>query len=325
MLLQSTAGAPISRFDQLHIGPLVHNRIVRQLFGLDAAAITTGVQMKPLRFGELLRHLHAYLQESGAWSQRVQDEQFAAYLTTTCKCTYAELGVRLNNVGILVGTLKSVQHIYAEALRATKERLGAELMQLVENERALVVRRLGDKFAENCNNNSTELATLIADFWSTLEKMVTGGGKGGGGGGADRSYVRYMINALYSCSQSDVCLRDTLELAVSVCRSDVYASLARVRKHLAEAQQIGDATTNQGDVCGEYARMLRRLFQMLCEAAAGVGNDDECDGEEAEESRARTRNWNMKKWLNSWMHERGMRLQVVWAASNDNEPRLVHL
>ena len=111
----------INKFEEINIGPLIKNQIVRQLFKI-ADNITSIRQLKPIKLIDVMKNLHSFLEENNFWSKKVKDNEFERYLIEKYKVnTIHDLCVKINNIGLLVGTIKSVQHVYSNSIKNGKK------------------------------------------------------------------------------------------------------------------------------------------------------------------------------------------------------------
>jgi hypothetical protein len=113
----------VNKFQDIHIGPLIKNQIIRQLFKI-ADNVTSIRQLKPIKLIDVMKNLHSFLEENSFWSKKVKDNEFEKYLVERYKVnSINDLCVKINNIGLLVGTIKSVQHIYSNSLKNGKRNL----------------------------------------------------------------------------------------------------------------------------------------------------------------------------------------------------------
>lgn len=115
----------VTRFDELFLGPLLKNQIVREIFKVPDE-IRTVEQMKPLKLSSLFKHMEAFLKENNLWAERkVKQEDFERYLVTKLKVkSTAYLGVKINSIAQLIGSIKNVQYSYGDIFRDIKLKLG---------------------------------------------------------------------------------------------------------------------------------------------------------------------------------------------------------
>ena len=135
----------ISRFDELFIGPLIKNQIVRQIFKYPDE-ISSIKQLKPQSLNEILNKLCAYLRENDLWSKRVSERDFEVYLLQTCKTDLPYmLSYKITNVGLMIGSLKSVQRLYSQSLSKARDMLSNDFINLFENEKTYLFNQLNDR------------------------------------------------------------------------------------------------------------------------------------------------------------------------------------
>jgi hypothetical protein len=135
----------IKRFEELHLGPLIKNQLVRQIFGYPEE-ITSMKQLRPLKLSEVIRDLCNYLKNNELWSKKVHEKEFETYLLKTYKTDFAYvLSYKISNIGLMVGSLKSVQRLYSDSLKNVRETLTNEFVTMFENEKKFLFNQLNDR------------------------------------------------------------------------------------------------------------------------------------------------------------------------------------
>lgn len=119
----------VTKFEDLYVGPLIKNQLVRQILKVPDQVRSID-QMKPIRMGQVFRHLESYLKEYELWtSKKVKQEDFEAYLVAKLKVKSVEmLGVKINSIALLIGSLKNVQHTYGNIFKEVRSKMGKEIM-----------------------------------------------------------------------------------------------------------------------------------------------------------------------------------------------------
>ena len=115
----------VTRFEDLYVGPLIKNQIVRQILKVPDQVRSID-QMKPIRMGQVFKHLENYLKEYDLWaSKKVKQDDFEAYLVAKLKVKSIEfLGIKINSIALLIGSLKNVQHTYGNIFKEVRSKMG---------------------------------------------------------------------------------------------------------------------------------------------------------------------------------------------------------
>ena len=119
------AAVKVNRFEELFLGPLLKNQIVREILKIPDE-IRSVQQMKPVKLSSLFKQLESFLKENNLWSERkVKQEDFEQYLTSKLKVkSVAYLGIKINSIAMMIGSVKNVQHSYGDIFRDIKLKLG---------------------------------------------------------------------------------------------------------------------------------------------------------------------------------------------------------
>jgi predicted component of type VI protein secretion system len=140
-----TSNVKIDKFEDLFLGPLIKNQLVRRVFHIDDE-ITSMKQLKAVRASEVLKTLVSYLRENDMWNERVRLADFEAYLCQKSGVkTMRSLGVKISNIGMLIGSLKTVQHLYSESLKTVRQSIDDDFKRLFENEKTWLHKQLLDR------------------------------------------------------------------------------------------------------------------------------------------------------------------------------------
>jgi hypothetical protein len=121
--MQSSQGASnnlsnkIARFEEMFVGPLIKNQLIRQLFRFPDN-VTSIRQLTPLSAYELINNLYTFLRDNSFWNKKIKEAEFEKFLVDKYKVLGVwQLGIRLNNLGMMIGSIKSVQHLYSEVIK----------------------------------------------------------------------------------------------------------------------------------------------------------------------------------------------------------------
>lgn len=202
----------ITTFEELNVGPLIKNQLVRQIFNLPSDVVSAK-QLKPISGSELCKHLINYLREKEMWSKRIKDSDFEPYLWSKMKVSSQwVLAYRFFNIGQLVGSLKNVQHIYAESLKGVRASFETEFNVMFTNEKKWVLKQLTDRLAVAKENRSVQSALryLETDSIDVIENLLG-------------VFFKLLNKAEYKCIdeflttlKESVYLRDCFQLAICI-------------------------------------------------------------------------------------------------------------
>jgi hypothetical protein len=106
----------VESFSKLTVGPLHENSLVRELFQLHDQHITTDdLELNKLTYLDLFRYLRKYLDDQKLWSYNKLDlNEFNVYLKDKLKLPY--LPIRINNISLMIASIKNVKRIYYDSL-----------------------------------------------------------------------------------------------------------------------------------------------------------------------------------------------------------------
>lgn len=202
----------ITTFEELNVGPLIKNQLVRQIFNLPSDVVSDK-QLKPISGAELCKHLVNYLREKEMWSKKIKESDFEPYLWSKMKvnCQWV-LAYRFFNIGQLVGSLKNVQHIYAESMKGVRASFETEFNVMFTNEKKWVLKQLTDRLAVAKDNRSVHSALRYfeTDSIDVIENLLG-------------VFFKLLNKAEYKCIdeflttlKESVYLRDCFQLAICI-------------------------------------------------------------------------------------------------------------
>ncbi len=117
------------KFDDLCVGPLIKNQIVRRIFKLPDD-IQSVEQMKCIKLGGVFKILESFLKENDLWAEKkVKQEEFEAYLVRKMKVKGLEmLGVKITSIAMLIGSVKNVSRFCGGTFRQIRDEVGESLV-----------------------------------------------------------------------------------------------------------------------------------------------------------------------------------------------------
>lgn len=140
-----SAKLKISKFEELFLGPLIKNLLVRRIFHLEDDVVSIK-QLKPINATEVLKHLSNYLRDNNLWASKTKVSGFETYLVNKSNATsMKQIGVKITNIGALIGSLKTVQHFYSELLKTTRDKIEIDYKTLLSNEKMCVIKQMTER------------------------------------------------------------------------------------------------------------------------------------------------------------------------------------
>ena len=232
----------INKFEELFLGPLIKNQLVRKIFNIDDE-IKSINQLKPLRSNEILKALVVYLQENDLWWQKIKQTDFESFLCEKNNVKMVKmLGMKITNIGMLVGSLKTVQHLYSETLKLTRQNLDEESKQILEAERAWLLKKLNEKlqqyneqlsdtkelryqFNSSLNYLKMNSSEIIQDLFNLYEKFF------------DKN-ERESIGGFLKSIKQNTFLRDAFQLGICIGKHDLFECLNQIETNLKKTHYI---------------------------------------------------------------------------------------
>lgn len=177
-----------------------------------------------------------------------------------------ELGVKINNIRMIMGTLKSVSFLYAESMRGAKEALAVECAHRYEQERAQLSRLLSDRLMHHraCDDQAAmEVMTLgsrarclertsvnvVEDLLGIFKRLL------------NDTEMNYLGEFLETMGASDY-LRNVFQLAICLSWHDLDLAMTRIKVDRRE-----DALST-GEFQARYDALLHKLFYIIFDAKA---------------------------------------------------------
>ena len=232
-------GVKIDCFDQLNLGPLIQNLLVRRIFNIPEH-VQSLIQMKPIRFQEILKLLLDYLNDTQSWSSiRINQLDLENYLAEKENVNSIRmLGMKIINVGLLIGTIKSVQHLFSATLRENRQTLAAEYQQMQSAERENILRCLKQKFElyrsqsessdhkrieieyeSNVSYLSKDAVDVISELLEIFKSLLNKN---------EFDYVNDFLQLL----KDSVYLRDVFQLAICMGVKNLFTSLDNLNRNV---------------------------------------------------------------------------------------------
>lgn len=121
---QNGGSVKVSGFDELCVGPLVKNQIVRQILRLPES-VRSVRQLKPIKLATVFKDLEAFLKENDLWTEKkVKQDEFEAYLVKKHKVNELYmLGVKINSIAMLIGSVKNVARFCGDTFRDVRSKI----------------------------------------------------------------------------------------------------------------------------------------------------------------------------------------------------------
>ena len=233
----------IRDFDDLYAGPLIQNQVVRRIFQIPDH-VNDKDQLKLITGSEMLKYLVTYLRDNDLWSVKVKPTEFEDYLVKKLKVQrIQDLGVKIINLGIIIGSLKTVQHLYSENLKNVKLELETQINDYYTNEKIFLLKKL-ENFSSNERYLNTDSVQVICELLKLFENLL------------DKNEY-YYINDFLSLIKESSYLRDCFQLAISLGKHDINQVISQTE------DRISDPDCK--DFYHKYKALLRRLFCLIVE------------------------------------------------------------
>ncbi|RNA18989.1 hypothetical protein BpHYR1_038870 [Brachionus plicatilis] len=231
----------IRDFDDLYVGPFIQNQIVRRIFKIPDQ-VTDKDEMKLITGSELLKYLVSYLRDNDLWSVKVKPADFEGYLIKKLKVQrIQDLGVRIINLGIIIGALKTVQHLYSENLKSVKLELESEISDFYKNEKMYLSKKL-EKFSSNERYLHSDSTQVVCELLGLFENLL------------DKNEY-YYINDFLGLIKESSYLRDCFQLAISLGKHELNTVISDIENKISDP----DST----DFYHKYKTLLRRIFCLI--------------------------------------------------------------
>ncbi|CAF0865248.1 unnamed protein product [Brachionus calyciflorus] len=233
----------IRDFEDLYVGPLIKNQIIRRLFQIPDN-VNDKEQLKLITGSELLKHLVNYLRDNDLWSTKIKQPEFEEYLIKKLKVNrIQDLGIKIINLGIIIGALKTVQHLYSENLKSVRTELEVEIKEFYKNEKIYLMKKL-EKYGPNYQYLQSDSIEIIQDFLYLFENLL------------DKNEY-YYINDFLGVIKDSPCLRDCFQLAICLGKHELNESLDQIEKNMNDSENEG--------FYHKYKGLLKRLFFLILE------------------------------------------------------------
>jgi len=224
------------------------NQIIRQIFNL-TEEIRSIEQMSPIRLISMLKHLENYLNENDLWSKKIKQVDFEAYLMNKLKVnSLSLLGIKINNIGMLIGSIKNVQYCYGQTLNEVKLKLADDWSQLLEKEKKILIKNLDEKFKSIYVNKKSSII-LIDDLIGCFEKLF------------NKIEMNNISSFLRTIQQTSY-LRDCFQLAICFGNNEIDKVLNEMKQH---KEMDYDQMYTPGNYC--YFSFMKRIFNLVFDAS----------------------------------------------------------
>lgn len=231
----------IRDFDDLYVGPLIQNQIVRRIFQIPDN-VNDKDQLKLITGSELLKYLVTYLRDNDLWSVKVKPNEFEDYLVKKLKVQrIQDLGVKIINLGIIIGSLKTVQHLYSENLKNVKLELETEIGSYYKNEKIYLLKKL-ENFSSNERYLNTDSVQVVCDLLKLFENLL------------DKNEY-YYINDFLGLIKESSYLRDCFQLAIALGKHDINQIISETEDRICDP--------DCKDFYHKYKNLLRRIFCLI--------------------------------------------------------------
>ena len=132
----------------------------------------------------------------------------------------AILGVKINNIGMLVGSIKNVQYCYSQTLNEVKTKLTDDWNKSLEQEKKFLMKNLSERFEMMKTNEPSYLNKnsfdLITDLILLFEKFFS------------KNELNNISSFLRVVQQTNY-LRDCFQLAICFAKNDLDLGIKLIR------------------------------------------------------------------------------------------------
>ena len=276
--------------------------------------VTSVKQLKPISLSDLVKELCNYLRDNDLWSKKVNEKDFETYLVTKLKVTQPYmLSYKITNVGLMVGSLKSAQRLYGDALKDARALLSADFTTVFVNEKTFFFNQLNIRLAAYKNHEaqltamcldpasrasnqalidclqaqtvsrlgylSATSTDIISEFLFLFENLMNK---------ADFDYIKEFLNEL----KSHQFLRDCFQLCICLGKHDLDLCLLEMN-----ANKKADSKNS-----AKYTRVLKNLFNFIMDTKHPTANWSNAQSKEFLKSLS---------FLNQTLNERNLKLVPV--------------
>ena len=164
------------------------------------------------------------------------------------------LGIKINNIGMLIGSIKNVQYCYGQTLNEVKLKLADDWSQLLEKEKKILIKSLDEKFKSIYVNKKSSII-LIDDLIGCFEKLF------------NKIEMNNISSFLRTIQQTSY-LRDCFQLAICFGNNEIDKLLNEMEQH---KEMDYDQMYTPGNYC--YFSFMKRIFNLVFDASNSSGRD----------------------------------------------------
>ena len=215
----------VSTYEDLFVGPIICNQIVRQVLKIPED-IKSMKQIKSISLINILKQLENYLIENNLWSYKVKGEEFETFLLSKLNASSMSLiGVKINNIGTMIGTIKNVQHCYSASFNKVKEKLSDDWTKSSEQEIKILMKNFNNNIKKPCNLFNKTSIELIDDFLDFFKSFFNNKHN-------SKNHKAYdnIASFLRSVKEENY-FRDCFQLAVCIGTNDLDILLAQIERN----------------------------------------------------------------------------------------------
>lgn len=195
------------------------------------------------------------------------------------------LAVKIMNIGMLIGSLKTVQHLYSDSMREIKQNVDTEFKIVFQNEKTWLFKKLNEKLLmyqtrQDSDDNSTQLQIksslsylksnsidIVGDLLGLFEKLL------------DKGEYYYMNDFLTLLKESQY-LRDCFQLAICLGKHDLNVCLKQIEAGLSD---------DENEFYVKYKSLLKRLFFLIIDTKSKSNRE-------------------VKRFLNKYLRDRNLKI-----------------
>ncbi len=249
----------IDNYDKLYVGPLHDNNLVRELFQMAGQKISNDdLNLNKITYLDLFRYLRTYLDDQKLWSYNKLDlNEFNAYLKDKLQLAY--LPVRINNISLMVASMKKVKWTYYASLNKCFADFETEIKAFYMDKYSTIRTNLEAKFAKldnMVNIGDVNTIDLIKEFFYIFQLFYS---KDYTSSSTNRNQANetefYCISEFFNLLKQNAYLSELFHLVLCFVESkDVQTNLAKT---------ISLTTKNKNRKKKFFKCLLKSLMRML--------------------------------------------------------------
>ena len=236
----------VYRFQELMIGPLIKNQLIRQMLKIPDE-VKSMEQMTSISTKDVFKSLESYLDEYELWTTKnIKQQDFEMFLVEQFNVkSLPFLGIKINNLNALIGSIKNAQHSNSEMLKQSRLRLAEELCNSLESGRKLILKKYGELKDETTLDKYSKISSvmLIEELLALFENLY-------------RPSEFNSVKDFFRFIKNDQVMRDCFQIGLCLGEKDLEKCFTEIK----ENRELADKKTQNS-----YQNFLRRIFLLAIE------------------------------------------------------------